>query len=86
MRHTCGNTQELFVCSLSRLSPVVNRNGRKIVGTTLTRIMQGIYKQGLYKIVTEITRAGELSKDCHKSLSIKEGVSYFPFDCALCNL
>ena len=26
---TCGNTQEFFVCSLSRLSPVVNRNGRK---------------------------------------------------------
>ena len=52
--------------------------------TTLTRIMQGIYKQGLYKIITEITGAGELSKDCHKSLSIKEGVSYFPFDCAIC--
>ena len=48
------------------------------MGTTLTRIMQGIYKQGLYKIITEITGAGELSKDCHKSLSIKEGVSYFP--------
>ena len=41
--------------------------------TALTRIMQGIYKQGLYKIITEITGAGELSKDCHKSLSIKEG-------------
>ena len=53
--------------------------------TTLTRIMQGIYEQGLYKIITEITGAGELSKDCHKSLSIKEGVSYFPFDCAMCN-
>ena len=52
--------------------------------TTLTRIMQGIYKQGLYKIITEITGVGELSKDCHKSLSIKEGVSYFPFDCAMC--
>ena len=52
--------------------------------TTLTRIMQGIYKQGLYKIITEITGAGELSKDCHKSLSIKERVSYFPFDCAMC--
>ena len=51
--------------------------------TTLTRIMQGIYKQGLYKIITEIIGAGELSKDCHKSLSIK-GVSYFPFDCAMC--
>ena len=45
--------------------------------TTLTRIMQGIYKQGLYKIETEIAGAGKLSKDCHKSLSIKEGVSYF---------
>ena len=45
--------------------------------------MQGIYKQGLYKI-TEITGTGELSKDCHKSLSIKEGVSYFPFDRAMC--
>ena len=52
--------------------------------TTLTRIMQGIYKQGLYKIITEITGAGELSKDCHKSLRIKEGVSCFPFDCAMC--
>ena len=51
--------------------------------TTLTRIMQGIYKQGSYKTITEITGAGELSKDCHKSLSIKEGVSYFPFDCAM---
>ena len=48
--------------------------------TTLTRIMQGIYKQGLYKIITETTGAGELSKDCHKSLSI----SYLPFDCAMC--
>ena len=56
----------------------------KIVDTTLTRIMQGIYKQGLYKIITEITGAGELSKDCHKRLSIKEGVSYCPFDCAMC--
>ena len=52
--------------------------------TTLTRIMQGIYKQGLYKIITEITGAGELSKDCHKSLSIKEEVGYFPFHCAMC--
>ena len=56
----------------------------KIVDTTLTRIMQGIYKQGLYKIITETTGAGELSKDCHKSLSIKEGVSYLSFDCAMC--
>ena len=32
MRHTCGKAQELFVCSLSRLSPVVNRNGRKDSG------------------------------------------------------
>ena len=54
------------------------------MNTTLTRIMQGIYNQGLYKIITEITGAGELSNDCHKSLSIKEGVSYFPFDCAMC--
>ena len=46
--------------------------------------MQGIYKQGLYKIITEITVAGELGKDCHKSLSIIEGVSYFPFNCAMC--
>ena len=29
MRCIFGNTQEFFVCSLSRLSPVVNRNGRK---------------------------------------------------------
>ena len=56
----------------------------KIVDTTLTMIMQGIYKPGLYKIITEITGAGELSKDCYKSLSIKEGVSYFPFDYAMC--
>ena len=56
----------------------------KIMDTTLTRIMQGIYKLGLYKIITEIAGAGELGKDCHKSLSIKEGVSYFPFDCAIC--
>ena len=28
--------------------------------------------------------AGELSKDCHKSLNIKEGVSYFPFDYTMC--
>ena len=52
--------------------------------TTLTRIMQGIYKQGLYKIITETTEAGELSKDCHKSLSIKEEVSYFSFDWSMC--
>ena len=25
-----------------------------------------------------------MSKDCHKSLSIKEGVSYFPFDYTMC--
>ena len=54
--------------------------------TTLTRIIEGIYKQGLYKIITEITGAGELSKDCHKSLSIKEGGKYFPFDCTMCKL
>ena len=52
--------------------------------TRLTKIIQGIYKQGLYKIITEIIGAGELSKDCHKSLNIKEGVSYFPFDCTMC--
>ena len=51
---------------------------------TVTRIIQGIYKQGLYKIITEITGAGELSKDCYKSLNIEEGVSYFPFDCTMC--
>ena len=51
----------------------------KMQDTTLTRIIQGICKQGLYKIITEIIGAGELSKDCHKSLNIKEGVSYFPF-------
>ena len=45
--------------------------------TTLTKIIQGICKQGLYKIVTEIIGAGEISEDCHKSLNIKEGVSYF---------
>ena len=52
--------------------------------TTLTRIIQGIYKQGLYKIITEVIGAGELSKDCHKRLNIKEGVSYFPFDYTMC--
>ena len=51
--------------------------------TTLTRIMQGICKQGLYKIITEIIGAGELSKDCLKSLNIKE-VSYFPFNYTMC--
>ena len=83
MRRTYANTQKLFVCSLSRLSPVVNRNGRKDSGHN-TNLIQGIYKQGLYKIITEITGAGELRKDCHKSLNIKEGVSYFPFDCTIC--
>ena len=83
MWRTYGNTQKLFVCSLSRLSPVVNRNGRKDSGHN-TNFIQGIYKQGLYKIITEITGAGELSKDCHKSLNIKEEVSYFPFDCTMC--
>ena len=29
MRSTSGNTQEFLDCSLSRLSPVVNRNGRE---------------------------------------------------------
>ena len=29
-------------------------------------------------------RSGELSKDCHKSLNIKEGLSYFPFDYTMC--
>ena len=52
-----------------------------MVDTTLTRIIQGIYKQGLYKIITEIIGAGELSKDCHKSLNIKEG---YPFDYTIC--
>ena len=28
-RSTCENTQDFFVCSLSILSPVLNRNGRK---------------------------------------------------------
>ena len=51
---------------------------------TLTRIIQEIYKQGLYIIITEIIGAGELSKDCDKSLNIKEGVSYFPFDYTMC--
>ena len=45
----------------------------KIVDTTLTRIMQGIYKQGLYKIITETTGAGELGKDCHKRFEHKGG-------------
>ena len=39
-------------------------------------IIQGIYEQGLYKI---ITGAGELSKDCHKSLSKKEAGELLPF-------
>ena len=43
-----------------------------MVDTSLTRIVQGIYKQGLYKIITEIIGAGELSKDCHISLNIKD--------------
>ena len=43
---------------------------------TLTRIIQGIYEQGLYKI---ITGAGELSKDCHKSLNKKEGGKLLAF-------
>ena len=86
MQRTCGNTQELFVCSLSRLSPIVNRNGREDGDTTTTRIiqLQRIYKQGLYKTITEIMGAGNLSGDCHKSLNIKEGVSYFPFDYIMC--
>ena len=81
MRRTCGNTQELFVCSLSIESPVINRNGKKDGDTALTRIiqLQGIYKQGLHKIITEIMGAGEFSEDCHKSVNIKEGVSYFAF-------
>ena len=41
--------------------------------TILARIMQGIYKQGLYKIITETTGAGELSKDCHKIFEHKGG-------------
>ena len=52
LRRTCGNTQEFFICSLNRLSPVVNRNGRKMVDNT-NKDIQGIYKQGLHKIVTE---------------------------------
>ena len=28
--------------------------------------------------------AGEFSEDCHKSVNIKEGVSYFPFDYTMC--
>ena len=47
--------------------------------------MQGICKQGLYKIINRgIIGAGELSKDCLESLNIKEGVSYFPFDYTMC--
>ena len=56
-----------------------------MVDTSPTRIVQGICKQGLYKITTEIIGAGELSKDCHKSLNIKDpGVSYFPLDYTMC--
>ena len=40
---------------------------------TLTRIVQGICKQELYIIITEIIGAGELSKDCDKSLNIRKG-------------
>ena len=43
-----------------------------------------MYKQGLYKIITEIIGAGEFSEDGHKSLNIKEGVNYFPFDYTVC--
>ena len=28
--------------------------------------------------------AGEICKDCHKSLNIKEGVGYFSFDYTMC--
>ena len=56
-----------------------------MVDTSLARIVQGIYKLGLYKIITEIIGAGELSKDCHKSLNIKDpAVSYFPLDNTMC--
>ena len=40
MWRTCGNTHKFFVCSLSRLSPVVTRNGKKGGGQ---------HKQGSYK-------------------------------------
>ena len=42
---------------------------------------RNIYKQGLYR---RIIGAGELSNDCHKSLNIKEGISYFLFDYIMC--
>ena len=41
MGRTCGNTQEFFVCSMSRLSRVVNRNERKDDG----QHWQGSYKK-----------------------------------------
>ena len=47
--------------------------------TTVTRIMQGIYKKGMYKVITEITGAGELNKDCHKSFEHKGGDKLLPF-------
>ena len=58
------------------LSPVVNRNEKERWWTTLTRIIQAIHEQGLYKI---ITGAGELNKDCHKRLNKKEGGKLLPF-------
>ena len=79
MPYTCGNAQEFLVYSLSRLSPVVNRNGRKDSGHNTSKDHAWIYKQGLYKIIPATTRAGELSKDCHKSLSIKEGGKLLSF-------
>ena len=39
---------------------------------------------GLDPRLTRIFRAGELSKDCHNSLNVKEGVSFFPFDYTMC--
>ena len=76
MRCTCLNTQEFFVCSLNRLSPVINRNGRK----------DGSYKEYINRdyINRKIIGSDELRKDCHKSLNIKKGVSYFPFDYTMC--
>ena len=41
--------------------------------------MQGICKQGLYKIITETTGAGELSKDCHKGPEHKGGGKLLSF-------
>ena len=55
---TYGNTQKFLVCSLNRVQPVLDRNGRKDGGQQL----QGSYKEYINEdCITGITEAGELS-------------------------